>query len=149
MPTVDCGFGSPDSLYLYGPTLLIEIGLDEDFHPESGGSPRLESGRVPALVDTGALESCIDSALAAQLNLPVVNRGVVAGVGGPSTVNLHLAQIHVPDLNWFIYGRFSGVHLSAGGQPHVALIGRDLLRDCAMTYDGRSGVMTLERRNTG
>ena len=106
MPTVDCGFGSPDSLYLYGPTLLIEIGLDEDFHPESGGSPRLESGRVPALVDTGALESCIDSALAAQLNLPVVNRGMVAGAGGPSTVNIHLAQIHVPDLNWFIYGSF-------------------------------------------
>lgn len=149
MPTAECGFGSPDSLYLYGPTLLIEIGLDEDFHPESGGSPRLESGRVPALVDTGALESFVDSALAIQLNLPVVNVGTISGAGGPSAVNIHLAQIHVPDLDWLVYGRFSGVHLSAGGQPHVALIGRDLLRDCAMSYDGRTGVVTLERPNAG
>ena len=40
MPTADCGFGNPDTLYLYGPTLWVEIGFDVDFQLGSGANPR-------------------------------------------------------------------------------------------------------------
>lgn len=90
-------------------------------------------------MDTGASESCIDSSLAGALNLPVVERQPVAGVHGADEVNIHLAQILVPDLAYTIYGRFAGVHLRAGGQPHFALIGRTFLSSVQLHYDGPTG----------
>ena len=54
-----------------------------------------------------------------------------------------LAQIYVPDLDFTVYGRFRGVRLSDGGQPHSALIGRTFLRHFTMFYDGRTGAVTI------
>jgi predicted aspartyl protease len=98
---------------------------------------------VQALVDTGATESCIDSQLALNLNLPIVDRRKISGTYGPHEVNIHLAQVHVPSLNFTVYGAFAGVHLAAGGQPHKALIGRTFLRHYTMIYEGRTGNVTL------
>ena len=143
MPTVDCGFDNSDELALAGPTVAVEVGFDPDARFGDGDVPRLQSGPLPALVDTGAGESCIDSELAIRLNLPVIGRQQVSGIGGMVQVDVHLAQINLPGLGTTIYGRFAGVHLIAGGQPHYALIGRDFLSHYTMTYDGRRGVVTL------
>ena len=145
MPEVNCGFNDPENLYLIGPTLWVEIGFDANFRPLPGSIPQLSPDKFPALVDTGALDSCIDSALATSLNLPIIDNARVSGVGGATNVNIHLAQIHVPELNRVVYGGFAGVHLSAGGQRHLALIGRSFLRDYSMSYDGRSGTVILVR----
>jgi predicted aspartyl protease len=99
--------------------------------------------RLPALVDTGATESCIDSVLATRLGLPVVDQWAIAGVQGESKVDVHLAQIYVPELDFTVAGRFSGVHLSDGGQPHSALIGRTFLQNFTMVYGGRTGTVTI------
>ena len=149
MPTTKCGFDDQtgqsgrDVLALYGPTLFVQIGFDPGSRPIDGSNPNLPPDRHPALVDTGATESCIDSELALVLNLPVVDRQKVAGVHGADTVNVHLAQIHVPSLDFTVYGRFAGVHLRAGGQPHFALIGRTFLQNFTMTYEGRTGNVIL------
>ena len=141
MPTVDCGFeGGPGmsgsrALVLFGPTLRVRIGFDADFQPDGGVQL--------ALVDTGALDSCIDSSLAMELKLPIIGRQRVAGVHGPDDLNMHLARIHVPDLQGTLFGMFAGVHLAAGGQPHAALLGRSFLQNFIMTYDGRKGIVTL------
>ena len=74
-------------------------------------------------MDTGAAASCIDSILANTLKLPVVDQQDVAGSHGKGEVNMHLAQIHVPDVDFTVYGEFAGVHLLAGGQ---AAVGSDL-----------------------
>ena len=65
-----------------------------------------------ALVDTGASESCIDSLLATELGLPVVDRRSVSGTHGAHPVNVHLAQVYVPTLDFTIFGTFAGVHLA-------------------------------------
>ena len=149
MPAVDCGFadrpGQPgrDLLVLLGPSLPVEIGFDPSYRPGTGGRPSLPPDRRPALVDTGALDSCIDSDLAITLNLPIVDRQAVAGVHGSGDVNMHLAQIYVPALGWTVFGQFAGVHLIAGGQRHYALIGRTFLRNFTMVYEGKTGSVTL------
>ncbi len=144
MPVTDCGFNDhPDVLMHYGPTLYVKIGFDPNFRSGRRGQPNLPIDLLPALVDTGASESCIDSALAAKLNLPIVNRRDIAGSQGISTVNMHLAQIYVPSLRWTISGQFAGVHLTAGGQIHSALIGRNFLQNFTMIYEGRTGGVTL------
>ena len=150
MPSTKCGFDNnpagapgPILLVLHGPTLLVNIGFDEDYQPATQVLPRPGLTDVRALVDTGASASCIDSGLAADLALPVVDRRRIGGVGGEHEVNVHLAQIHVPTLLFTIYGRFFGVHLEAGGQSHRALLGRDFLYRFLMVYEGHTGTVTI------
>ena len=144
MTSVECWFeGDPGMLEQYGPTISVQIGLDNNFHPSKAHAPNLPAAPVPALVDTGAYRSCIDSVLAKKLDLPVVNRRTVGGVHGAQPVNVYFAQIYIPDLDFLMSGQFIGVHLLAGGQPHVALLGRDFLRNCTMTYDGQTGAVRI------
>ena len=129
---------------------LWQSGLDSDrdYRSGSGCVPNLHDAQHPALVDTGATLSCIDSVLAATLHLPIVDRESVSGVHGSQEVNVHLAQIHIPSLDCVIIGRFHGIHLVQGNQPHLALLGRVFLRNFTMTYDGRAGSVKIgeERR---
>lgn len=149
MPTTRIGFNDTDSLSSqdllarFGPTLFVLIGFDQTYNPRVSPRPSLPQLELPALVDTGASESCIDSALAQRLDLPAVDTGYISGVQGASETTFYLAQIYVPRLNWTIYGRFAGVHLTTGGQPHNALMGRDFLRNFVLTYEGRTGDVTI------
>jgi len=147
-----CGFndtpGNPGSgselLVGLGPTLLVNIGFDPHFNPQIAKAPPVPSViGVHALVDTGATESCIDALLAAQLNLPIVDQRQVSGIGGQHVVNMHMAQVFAPYLNFWQYGLFAGVNLAAGGQQHRALIGRTFLRFFTMIYEGRNGTVTI------
>ena len=144
MPTVDCGFPyQPDFLEHRGPTLMVRIGFSPDF--PTGTPSQLDEAQDlwPALVDTGAGTTCIDARLAIALNLPVINQRIVSGVHGEGMVNIHPAQIYVPALSVSFSGAFAGAHLIGGGQPHYALIGRDFLRHFRLTYDGRTGAVSL------
>jgi len=150
MASTKCGFenapGGVSGLVLLvslGPTLLVDIGFDPNFNPNVPGIPTPGVKGIQALVDTGAKESCIDNLLAAQLNLPIVDRRPISGIGGRQETNMYLAQIHVPALPFTIYGAFAGVDLVAGGQVHSALIGRTFLMRVTMTYEGRTGIVTL------
>ena len=151
MPEVQTGFikdpnqRGPELLVTVGPTLQVQIGFDPNYRP--GASPKVELPPTlhPALVDTGATESCIDTTLAVSLKLPVVERGEVAGVGGLMEVDYHLAQIYAPELDFGVMKRFAGVELRVGGGPHLALVGRDFLRHHHLTYDGPSGGVTISR----
>jgi hypothetical protein len=137
------GMSGSDSLIFFGPTLMVSVGFDPDFKPVPGAIPKAAVTDMHALVDTGATTSCIDSGLAMQLGLPVVDRQTISGVHGPKEVNVHLAQIHVPSLNTTIYGRFAAVDLVAGGQQHHVLIGRTFLSDFTMVYEGATGTVTI------
>ena len=143
MPATSCGFSNPYTLTLRGPSVAVEIGIDPAFQPGLGLRSLLPPNRFQALVDTGALESCIDDELAMRLNLPVLARRQVSGVGGTLDVNEYMAQIYVPELNFTILGPFAGVHLAAGHQPHYALIGRTFLQHFNMAYEGRTGSVIL------
>jgi hypothetical protein len=68
---------------------------------------------------------------------------VISGVGGRHEVNMYLAHVHIPSINFTIYGPFAGVSLIAGGQAHHALIGRTFLQNFTMIYEGRSGTVKL------
>ena len=150
-----CGFNnSPDGtslgstmLVTHGPTLYVDIGFDPSYNAKTSVRPVSGISKVRALVDSGAQESCIDSMLAAELGLPIVNRAFISGVGGKHEVNVYLAQVYINGLQITQYGRFLGVHLAAGGQAHVALIGRSFLRHCIMEYNGITGTVKISMPN--
>jgi predicted aspartyl protease len=152
MSETNCGFedvkggaSGSDLLVSRGPTLLVDIGFDpaHDVNSSTASVPTAGLKGVEALVDTGATTSCIDTILASQLNLPIIDRQAISGAGGQHMANVYLAQIYIPSLNRTIVGTFAGVDLRAGGQPHSALIGRTFLRHCKMEYDGISGSVKI------
>jgi hypothetical protein len=152
MATTTCGFVDSGSttgaqlLEFFGPTLIVDIGFDPAWYAGSKTPPNLGAPNLGALVDTGAAINCIDSGLAAQLQLPVVNQRMTAGPHGAKLTNIHMAQVHIPTLDHTILGEFAGADLIAGGQPHHALIGRPFLRNFIMIYEGPTGNVVLESR---
>ena len=130
-------------LTAHGPTLIVNIGFDPTFDAAKPGVPIPGISGVHALVDTGASQSFIDSMLASQLGLPVVDKVTISGISGGQETNMYLAQVHIPSLPWTIYGLFAGVHLAAGGMIHKALIGRTFLQSFTMTYNGKTGNVDL------
>lgn len=149
MLSVSCGFeGAPDAkdlLVSRGPTLSVNVGFDPNYRPDINAPPAPGISRIEALVDTGADQSCIDSLLAVQLKLPIVDRRKVVGVDGSFEVNMHIAQVHVPSLKFTVHGYFAGVNLVAGGMSYQVLIGRTFLQHVRMNYDGTTGCVTIFR----
>lgn len=143
MPETNCGSSSSNSLVIMGPLLGVSIGFDPMWQPSQPQPPVLDLINIPALVDTGSTESCIDNLLGSELGLPIVDRRGVFGIHGVKKVNMYLAQIYIPRVDRTIYGAFAGVDLTTGGQFYKALIGRGFLQNFIMTYNGRSGTVTI------
>ena len=137
------GLSGQETLIRYGPTILVEIGYDAGFEDSDRERPDIPDDLLPALVDTGASDSCIDASYADTLGLLKSDQGDIAGVGGVISVDYYLAQIYVPGLNRTIYGQFAGVRLQGGGQSQYAIIGRDFLQNYTLLYQGRTGRVTI------
>jgi len=144
MPLIEAGFinndGAPDSqkLITFGPTIEVIIG-----HIASDSGTPEQAQSVLALVDTGAFDCCIDSRIAESLSLPVVDVCEISGSGGTKTHPVYMAHIYIPLLERSQYGRFAGVDLIDGGQPHGALLGRTFLKNVIMIYDGLRAQVTV------
>lgn len=140
----DCGFPTSPELFSTGPTIAVRIGFDAEY-AEAGQAPHIGETLYAALVDTGAVFSCIDAQLAAALQLPVVDQVELVGAGGRHLTTQHLAQIYVPALDFTVYGRFAAVRLFEGGPGHQAILGRHFLQFFLFQYEGASGRATLFR----
>ena len=132
---------SPDDLEAAGPVFPIQIGLDETYEPgglwESSAPLFSKTIKADALIDTGARVSCIDPHLAEELDLPVADERFLRGmVSEPVKVRTRIGHILVPELQMVRPLRFYEVDLSSW-LSYRALLGRDLLRDCRMEYDGK------------
>ncbi len=144
------GLAAPGVLLALGPTIQVLVGRltpaqAAGGQPVAGAAPAGGVGAllVSGLVDTGAAQSCIDSALAARLQLPVVDRIALSGSNGAHQHDVFAAQITVPALGITEAGRFAGVHLTGGQQPHEVLLGRTFLQNVVMIYDGRRSQVML------
>jgi predicted aspartyl protease len=146
-----------DALVISGPTTLVEVGFDPGLFEtdptkvraavnnlNASTAPNASFRMIPALIDTGATESCVDETLANELQLPLIDRvNSVAGIGGQHELNVYLGHLRIVQLGFIQYGRFIGAKLRAGGQMHQALLGRTLLKQMVLNYDGRTGAVTL------
>ena len=167
MPIADCGFppitivpgSNPpkilrgrDLLVAKGPTTAVEIGFNPEFFQLDKAKVQAAVATataepfqrlVEALIDTGATESAIDEDLAKELQLPLIDHQDGSGIGGTERFNIYLGHVRIAALGIIQYGRFMGVKLKAGNQPHQALLGRTLLQGMILVYDGRDGSVRL------
>ncbi len=138
MATADFGFpNQPERLVLTGPTTPVGIGVGRDFVESAGARQHL------ALVDTGALDNCIDLDFANAVGLNPSEYVTGAGVGGLYETEMYAAHVYIPALDYVVVGNFLGARLLAGGLPHAILLGRTFLRHFSMTYNGETGAVTL------
>ena len=122
---------------LSGPTASVHIGVGRDLVESAQARQHL------GLVDTGALDNCIDSDFAHAIGLNPSEYVTAAGVGGLFETEMYAAHVYIPALDHLVLGNFMGVRLLAGGLPYAILLGRTFLRHFSMTYDGGTGAVTL------
>jgi predicted aspartyl protease len=134
---------NPRLLSYHGPTLSVNVGFDKTWRASSDAPPNARGFELEALVDTGAQDNCIDRLVAAQLNLPVVDRERVCGVHGEREVDVYVAQVYVPALKFTEYGKFAGVELKESGHRQHLLLGRTFLSHFTLVYDGKTGEVSL------
>jgi hypothetical protein len=75
--------------------------------------------------------------------VPLIDHVDGSGIGGREKFDVYLGYIRIAALGFFQYGRFMGVKLTAGQQPHQALLGRSVLTSMILVYDGRDGSVRL------
>ena len=95
-----------------------------------------------ALVDTGATVSAVDEKYLTALGLQPMGQGQVSTPAGKQFQNIYLVQMAfpgtpMPTLQW----RVLGMHFQHG--KTIALIGRDFLVNCVLTYNGLMGSYTI------
>ena len=120
-----------------GPTASVQIGLGRDFVAST------DARQHRALIDTGALDNCIDTDFAQVIGLNPSEYVRAAGVDGLFETQMYAAHVYVPALEHSVLGNFMGVRLLEGGLPYAILLGRTFLRNFSMAYDGRTGAVPL------
>lgn len=116
-----------------GAIITVQIGSP------NGGSPIT----IKAMIDTGASISTINSQVAQNAGLQQTGETQLGGVGGVQDSAIYAAAVTLPDYNVTV----NPVQVAsvAGQLPAQAdmLIGRDVLENLVMTYDGGQGQISL------
>lgn len=123
-----------------GPLALVEAGAVLPVLVRVGAGQPVE---VQAEIDSGSTISSVDQALLLSLGAPQIGSVPIATVDGSSIAPVYAATISTVD----------GYNLSDGlpgvlgdtlpGHTRV-LIGRDILSQLALTYNGQAGTWTLQ-----
>ena len=96
-----------------------------------------------ALIDTGAISSCIDEETAKQMHLPVVN---VVNMASASHA-LHQANQYPVKIQFtgfpIAFNAMNAMGAPLKIQGLIAIIGRDLLMRCTFIYNGSLGQISL------
>jgi predicted aspartyl protease len=128
-----------------GPCVQVTVGVAQTIAEQllQQGQPVPQPVSGMGLIDTGASTTCIDDAIARQLQLPVIDVVQMSSASHASTQqNVYPVKIELVgsgiDIN---VPQAIGAALSAQGI--VALIGRDFLQHCTLFYNGITGQITL------
>ncbi len=132
-------------LQMRGPVVQVSVTvaqkISEQLIQQSIEVPEPVSGW--ALIDTGASNTCIDNTIATNLHLPVIDQVKMAS----ATHNGTLSNVYP------VFMRFIGVPIEVnaervigaelGNQGLIILLGRDLLQNFTMFYNGITGQITI------
>lgn len=131
------------ALQLRGPILQVSLTIEQNagkgLVAQGKTLPTPKSGL--ALIDTGASNTCVDEQAAKELGLPVID---VASMQSAShekhSCNVYPVQIITPIVT-LNAPRAMGAALASQGL--LVLIGRDVLQNCNLFYNGPAGQFTL------
>jgi hypothetical protein len=138
-------FPPQGSLWQRGPCVPVSIELAEHVAQEliKRKEPVPQPHAGLALIDTGALASCIDEDVAKIMRLPVVGSVNLSSASHPShRANQYPIKIKIQGMP-MEFNTHSAIGAPLKGQQLLAIIGRDVLQICCFIYNGPSGQITL------
>lgn len=141
----------PEALRLTGPCVSVVIAipsvLARRFDREDRPIPDPAKGY--ALIDTGASITSVDRRIFEQLHLLPVGRTAVTTAGGQQHQSKYPGRLSFPgtplperDFAELLGADLSGLQAETG-KSIIALLGRDLLADMVLVYDGRHATVTI------
>lgn len=151
MPVSSHYYGEPESdgarstLESMGPTLPVAISLSP-VHARlltEAGQPVPSAITGLAIIDTGAATCLVDEAAMRALGIPVFGRTPHVGATGSADLPTYPASLSFPGtaLPSVTFFDFAATHLSQLGL--IALIGRNVLANFVLVYNGPGGHVTV------
>ena len=154
-PTLELDY-HPGALAYHGPVINTDLTIGES-HKEAlvlAGKPIPDPVRCRFLIDTGADGSLVGHEFAERAGLKLINPNApIGGIGIDSTGRTYLGRIVFIVPSRSLAGVAHGVAIDtqiAGCtlRPEVAeridgLIGRDVLQHFELTYNGKTGKLTM------
>jgi hypothetical protein len=137
---------------MVGPLLPVEVHVPQALAAllTSQGQPVPAPVTGWALIDTGATLSGVHEPTALQLGIATVGQIPSGTAAGQVMQNQYPVRFVFPGLGGVGFGvdviRATGVNLAGSqwnGIPYQALIGRDALGACVLTYNGPGALYTL------
>ena len=146
------GFDGRGLLEETGPLVAVEITVPLKLKRflESQGLAPYSARSGFALIDTGAGGSAIDDTVFAEMEIPSVDFEFTRTPHGLAPSLVYNASASFPSLGLFEISldRVLGCNirnLTDAGQDIIMLLGRDILRDLVMVYDGPRSSVTIHR----
>ena len=98
-----------------------------------------------ALIDTGALSTCLDISTAEIIGLPVCGTTEITSASHTVEVPIFVGKLVLPNFININVKRGAGVNLKEFGTDLglIALIGRDILEIAILVYNGPGGSFSL------
>lgn len=110
---------------------------------KKSGKPIPKARTIPAMIDTGASITAIDEAVARSIGLTQTGSTTVAGVTGVSQRPIFGAELRLSEPVRVKWDPAQIVGVLLGNPSFSMLIGRDLLSDLALNYQGKQGKFSL------
>jgi predicted aspartyl protease len=127
-----------------GPILPVQIGIPSSLaqQMQAQGQTPPPPEEIQALVDTGASITAINVSVAQRLGLPTTGSIQIGGATGVADQPLYAAMFRIPDpfIEWDPM-TIAGANLS--GTPFDILVGRNVLCNMTLSYDGKNGRFSL------
>lgn len=147
------GHDNPAGLHMLGPVDQVEI------HVPDAIAKVLSDSNLPipppqvglALIDTGATFTAVHEPALQALGLNPVGVVQTGTANGPIQQSQYPAKMSLPGMGFAVgLNQVTGCNLSnqtipmeTGPAQLIALIGRDILKNCVLTYNGPAGFWSL------
>ena len=152
MPTFSRNFinsksGTPDPNHLerVGPRLPVEVSISgvlaSQYTKDQRAIPPPVSGF--ALFDSGASNTCIDEGVLSQLGLAAQDNIDISTPSEKSVRSRYIAKVSFPDCPLSDIDPAVVIGVVLRNQGYIALLGRDLMRDMLVIYDGPGARVTF------
>jgi len=143
---------APGMLLQAGPILPVQVqvpaALAQQLQATNQAIPTPIAGI--ALVDTGATMSAVEVTVVQSLGIQPVGTAVVGTAGGKQMQAVYPARFSFPgtglphiDCSSLFGASLLGISPAGGGQPLIALIGRDILTQFVLVYNGPAATFSL------
>jgi predicted aspartyl protease len=119
---------------------LLDVGIERAGPPGSDETFETQL-TTKGLIDTGASDICIDFRLAERLGLKMIDQTMVGVVGATVPAKIYLGRVVIPEIGFDRLMRLYALRVRHA--THEVLLGRSLLQNYIVTFNGPAGIYTF------